>query len=158
MSATRSTKHRRTPPRILLALDATEAAQQAANVARDLFGAEAEYLAINVAHPSTAWTLGGAGYGGVLAVPPDGILGSVGLKPEEVELIALTAGLENVEVLSDAGDPADRICATAEDRDVDVIVVGAHTRGLLARLLDPPVAAGVVRRAKAPVLVVRDDE
>ena len=44
--------------------------------------------------------------------------------------------------------------AAAEEHDVDVVVVGSHDRGMLSRLLDPSVAAGVVRGTYRPVLVV----
>ena len=42
----------------------------------------------------------------------------------------------------------------AEDNEVDVIVVGSHDKSVLRRLVDPSVAAGIVRETYRPVLVV----
>lgn len=53
-----------------------------------------------------------------------------------------------------AGDVATEILDLAEDRDADLIVVGARERGVLARLLDPSVSGAVQRRAHRDVLVV----
>jgi nucleotide-binding universal stress UspA family protein len=52
-------------------------------------------------------------------------------------------------------DPTPAIVQLASDIQADLIVVGTHGRGGLARLLLGSVAEGVVRRAPCPVLVVR---
>ena len=64
------------------------------------------------------------------------------------------AGADPTEVLRPTGDPVECISATAEEHDVDVVVVGAHDKGFLSRLFDPSVSAGVVRGTHRPVLVV----
>src|SRR5262245_17840758 len=43
----------------------------------------------------------------------------------------------------------------AKDRDIDLIVMGTHGRGLVAHMLMGSVAENVVRRAPCPVLTVR---
>lgn len=73
---------------------------------------------------------------------------------EEVEVAAKEAGVVDPHVLTEVGNPADRICKAAEDHDADVIVVGGHDKGLLTRLFDPSVSAAVVRGSHRPVLVV----
>jgi nucleotide-binding universal stress UspA family protein len=53
------------------------------------------------------------------------------------------------------GDPAESIIDVARSERADVIVVGSHGRGTLARALIGSVSDQVVRRASCPVLVVR---
>ena len=52
------------------------------------------------------------------------------------------------------GNPATEILELAEDRNVDLIVVGTREASLLERLLDPSVSGAVKRRAHRDVLVV----
>ena len=51
--------------------------------------------------------------------------------------------------------PAEALCAFAGDQGADLIVVGAHRRSGLGRILLGSVAESVVRRAPCDVLVVR---
>ncbi len=51
--------------------------------------------------------------------------------------------------------PADAICAIAKERGADRIVVGAHRRSGLGRILLGSVAEAVVRHAPCDVMVVR---
>jgi len=53
------------------------------------------------------------------------------------------------------GDPAHEILRFAEQENVDLIVMGTHGRSGLSRLLMGSVAETVLRRAKCPVLTVR---
>lgn len=54
-----------------------------------------------------------------------------------------------------SGDAADEIVRTAESENCDMIVIGTHGRRGLTRLLMGSVAEAVVRRAKCPVLTVK---
>lgn len=62
---------------------------------------------------------------------------------------------EGVERLAVIGAPAETICATAQARSADLIVVGSHGRGGMARVLLGSVAERVVRLAGRSVLVAR---
>jgi len=53
------------------------------------------------------------------------------------------------------GDPATAIVETAENENVDFIVMGTHGRTGLTRLLMGSVAEAIVRKAKCPVLTVK---
>lgn len=53
------------------------------------------------------------------------------------------------------GDPATSILRTADEENVDLIVMGTHGRRGLTRLLMGSVAEEVVRKAKCPVLTVK---
>ena len=53
------------------------------------------------------------------------------------------------------GNVVDEIVAYADERDVDLIVLGSRGHGLLAGALLGSVSQGVVRESKLPVVVVR---
>ena len=53
------------------------------------------------------------------------------------------------------GAPYVEIVRYAKDRDIDLVVMGTHGRGLVAHMLMGSVAENVVRRAPCPVLTVR---
>jgi nucleotide-binding universal stress UspA family protein len=56
--------------------------------------------------------------------------------------------------LTHDGDPAVEIVAAADRWGADLIIVGSHGRGRLARLLLESTAESVVREAHCPVLCV----
>jgi nucleotide-binding universal stress UspA family protein len=72
-----------------------------------------------------------------------------------VEKTAKAAGLEAESIVL-KGDPAERIVNFAEERNVDMVVVGSHGIGAFERLVIGSVSEKVVRHAKVPVLVVRE--
>jgi nucleotide-binding universal stress UspA family protein len=53
--------------------------------------------------------------------------------------------------------PADAICRLADERNVDLIVVGTHSRTGMSRMFLGSVAEKVVRAAPCPVLVARTE-
>jgi nucleotide-binding universal stress UspA family protein len=53
-----------------------------------------------------------------------------------------------------AGEPADAIVGAAQDRNAELVVVGAHHHGFLSRVLGEDVAGEVKRSAGCDVLVV----
>lgn len=55
-----------------------------------------------------------------------------------------------------AGPPAPTIADFVEDREIGMVVMASHARTGVERVLLGSVAEGVVRRAKCPVLVVRE--
>jgi nucleotide-binding universal stress UspA family protein len=56
------------------------------------------------------------------------------------------------------GFPAEEICAAADERGVRLIVLGSHGWGAIRSILHGSVAAGVLHRAKRPVLLVRGQD
>lgn len=60
-----------------------------------------------------------------------------------------------VERIVAEGDPASEILRVAEERHVDLIVMGTHGRRGLGRALMGSVAEHVVRRSSCPVLTIR---
>lgn len=62
------------------------------------------------------------------------------------------------ELVTCLGDPRREIVRFANDRGIDLIVMGTHGRGGMAHLLLGSVAEKVVRTAPCPVLTVRHPE
>lgn len=56
------------------------------------------------------------------------------------------------------GTPFDEILALAQEKDIDLIVMGTHGRGWLAHVLLGSVTEKVVRKSPCPVLTVRHPE
>jgi len=56
----------------------------------------------------------------------------------------------------ETGTPWREILRVASELDADLIVMGAHTRGAVGRMLFGSTASHIVRQATCPVLVVRD--
>ncbi len=69
---------------------------------------------------------------------------------------ALRSKVATIETSLCEGFPAEEILATAEARQVDLVVVGARGLGRLKRLLLGSVSEKVLRYAKCPVLVVKE--
>ncbi len=141
--------------KILIALDESPVSARAARVAVRLFsGADAEFLVINVTRFPLMWG-GGYGYGMVAPLAMDPAwLADDGAAENDLVARAEAAGLSDAEALTATGDPVRLVCLAAEDHGVDVIVVGSHDKSVLRRLVDPSVAAGIVRDTYRPVLVV----
>jgi nucleotide-binding universal stress UspA family protein len=147
--------------KVLIALDESPVSARAARVAVRLFGTSdaVEFLVINVAALPAPW-VAGAGFGAIAPLamdprwrapaPDDDLTGDA----EQLVLMSEAAGVPDPDVFVAAGDPVTEVCAAAEAHDVDVIVVGSHDKSALRRVIDPSVAAGVVRSTYRPVLVV----
>ena len=58
------------------------------------------------------------------------------------------------EALLVQGPYVEKIISEAEKIGADIIVIGAHSKGLLSRVLLGSVSAGVLKESKVPVLVV----
>lgn len=153
--------------RVLIAVDHSQEASEAAQQAHRLFGDDATYLVVNVLDHGDgsrqAW-------GHVFPVPtPFGSFPLLTTGPvaalDEPSTRALAAGtaaevaeeasLGTVETIGLAGDPSTTILKAAYDNDADVIVIGSHQRSWFSRLFDPSVAEQVIKLASIPVLVVK---
>lgn len=74
---------------------------------------------------------------------------------EEAANVVQAQGLPVGEVAVKLGIPADEILNYAEEREVDLIVMGPRDFSTLQRLVLGSIWHGVVSRARVPVLVVR---
>ncbi|WP_049981136.1 universal stress protein [Halolamina rubra] len=59
-----------------------------------------------------------------------------------------------VDTVTEVGNPARAILASADEQDVDQIVMGSHGRSGIDRAILGSVAEAVTRRAKVPVTIV----
>lgn len=144
-----------------MALDESPKSLSAARTAVKLFpDPTTEFLVINVAISPVVWT--GGLFGDVYGIAPSTLfLDAADLTKQAAAHLrdeAAAAGMRDPRILVASGDVAERIAAAAEEQDVDVIVVGSHTKGFLRRLVDPSVADRVVHTAHRPVLVVATED
>jgi nucleotide-binding universal stress UspA family protein len=149
--------------RVLIAVDGTPESHDAARFAHTLLGDTAEYLVVTVADT------GGLVAGVVPVADPTFAGGGAYISPEvaretvesamhEAEETANDAAHEvdpNARTIVETGEPGDVIVRVAQERAVDLIVVGSHSRGWLSRLLTPSVRNHLLEHAPCPVLVVR---
>jgi nucleotide-binding universal stress UspA family protein len=143
--------------RILCAADLTQASEQTLDVALSL--ATENDAQITLLHVME--TLPGNTGAGLYFELPE-------MEPMRHELVAQArAGLRQAvpesarsfcEVTErvETGAPWREILRVAEQIDADLIVVGAHVRGAMGRMLFGSTASHVVRRACCPVLVVQE--
>lgn len=73
---------------------------------------------------------------------------------DEAAALLAEHGITRVETVPTIGDPAVAIVHLAEERHVDLIVLGAHEGGLFSRLLEGSTTDAVVHRAHTDVLIV----
>jgi nucleotide-binding universal stress UspA family protein len=148
--------------RVLIAVDGTPESNDAARFAHALFGAEVDYLVLTVADttallgtalPLTDPMLAGAG----AYVDPDLARESVEHVVDEARSSATETAheVEHAETIVETGAPGDVICRVAEERAVDLVVIGSHDRGWFSKLLTPSVRNHVIDHSPCPVLVVR---
>jgi nucleotide-binding universal stress UspA family protein len=155
--------------KVLIAVDDTAESVEAAALARRLFGADAEYLAINVFEHAPTPSLPGStptapmAWGAVWPYTPGRVepaadsdvpeLSELDVAEREARGTVERAGLEEAKLIGDVGDPARAILEAAHEYGVDVIVVGSHDRSWLSRLFSKSVSATVAKRADVPVLL-----
>lgn len=72
---------------------------------------------------------------------------------DAVEMLAYH-GVTDVETVVTAGEPARAIVELADERKVDLIVLGAHDGGLVSRLIGGSVSDAVAHNAHTDVLIV----
>ena len=137
--------------RVLIAVDLTELASTTADVGFDVAVlADGECLLVHVIDPA------GAVAPDSYTLPSD-VLGEVRRDATALfDQLAATADQRGVTVATRIieGSPADELLRVASDWAPDVLVVGAHRRGLVKRLLIGSTADTLIREASCPVLVV----
>ena len=137
--------------RVLLATDLSPTSELATGWALELArGNDAEMLVVSVIDPHDLQTPAGSYHTRVDQVRE---------RRESIAQRLVQRGRSlgvSVTFLVWTGDPGESIVAAAESEAVDLILVGAHTRGALGRLLMGSVSEHVARHAPCPVLIVRE--
>jgi nucleotide-binding universal stress UspA family protein len=147
--------------RILVAVDESEASARAARFVHEFFaGFDAEIIGLSVARSPVPEVPPGVPYGGMYlwTAPTTYDVGYAQRAAEqaaqESSRVIAESGLDEAEAVAEFGDPEDRILEVAEDRDVDLIVVGSSHKGFLRRLVEGSLSESLVRNSARPVLVV----
>jgi len=151
----------------LIAVDFSEESERVISFARQLLDDDDDVTLLNVVNAAVplSTTMGGlAGYPTTPAFQP--LVGDPSVTREatsddrrsqaEDHLDRAATELDTQHAVTATGDPAERICAEAEERNVDLIIVGTSDPGLLNRIFTgASVSRDVVDQAGCSVLVVR---
>jgi nucleotide-binding universal stress UspA family protein len=136
--------------KILVAVDFTELGRAAISSALEL--ALALQARVDVLHVLTALEMGDTAGDSVTQLKQ--LEEAVRAKlAREADALAVAGRLG--ECLIGSGDPATRVLLAASEHAADLIVLGSHGRSGLSRLMLGSTAESVVRRARVPVLVVK---
>jgi len=136
------------PKRILVGYDGSKESEKALDLAADLAKASGGSLVVEhvVSVGAEAYAAG--------AVDMEAIEAAVGAMLDAAVERARASGVAATKVLAH-GEVAPTILREAEQRGVDLIVVGSLGRSRMARVLMGSVADKLVHAAAVPVLVVR---
>lgn len=142
---------------VLIAVDDDAESQAAIEFADRLVGPDDEVSVLHVASEIVPYIAGP--FGGYVMVPPSQIaIDDIDEQADAlVERDAASISSVVAKELVEYGDPAERICATAMDHNVDLIIIGSHDRGAFGRFLHGSVSEDVVRNAPCSVLVAKSN-
>lgn len=133
---------------VLLPTDGSSTAESAARFAEDI--ARAEHDTILLLGVAELAVFGDVEDQAVTAALHDYMQGVVAKEAASMR----EAGVEVEEVVVEAVSPHEAILKVADERQVDLIVMGTHGRTGLARAVIGSVADRVIRHAKLPVVLV----
>jgi nucleotide-binding universal stress UspA family protein len=137
---------------ILVAVDGSDHALDAARVAARLARALAARITLMTAYHAPSDALGEPNYSRALGEA----LGEAQRVLEDARRVTLHAGGPEPQVEWLAGEPVETIVETAKAGGYDLIVMGTQGRGRLGAALLGSVSSAVAARAGRPVLVVGD--
>jgi nucleotide-binding universal stress UspA family protein len=137
---------------ILVAVDGSDHAFDAARVAARLASALSARITLMTAYHAPSESLGEPNYSRALSEALEAAQGLL----EDARRVTLNAGGPQPQVEWLAGDPADTIVETAKAGGYDLVVMGTLGRGRLGAALLGSVSSAVAAKAGRPVLVVGD--
>jgi len=80
------------------------------------------------------------------------------IKKERQKLDEITANIKVVDVevsiIHQQGSTVETILEVAKEREVDIIVLGSHGRGVIANAIMGSTSEGVVNKSRCPVLII----
>ena len=142
--------------KILIAVDDDAESQAAIEFADRLISPGDDVSVLHVARGVTPYVA--APFGGYVVTPPSQTdLDSQEQAEAFVERGAAAISSADAKELVDDGDPAERICATATEHNIDLIIIGSHDRGAFGRFLHGSVSEDIVRNAPCSVLVAKSN-
>lgn len=147
--------------KVLIAVDDDKPSRDALAFAERLLTDRDEVVVLNVTSYAELVPFTGDPFGagiGAVALDPESL---AELDDRAEQLVERTAdeidALKDVktDVLVEHGSPGERICATAAEHAIELIILGSHERGAFGRFVHGSVSDYVVHHAPCPVLVVR---
>jgi nucleotide-binding universal stress UspA family protein len=141
------------PKTILVGVDGSETSTKAAEVATEVARSwQAKLLLVTVVRPPEGWW-------GIGGAPPSPEALSAALVEGQEQILRETEEhlpLEGIdyETVQELGDPTWKLIDVAEDRNVDLIVIGKRGAGLAERVMLGSVADRLCHHSPVPVLVV----
>jgi nucleotide-binding universal stress UspA family protein len=147
----------------LVAIDHSQSADRIAEFVSDFFGPlDVEIIAISVGVVQTPVLPLGIAPGEMAPwasaagaqLLEDGVEAQTKQALANAEHSLADCHLKDDEEIVEVGNPADVILQAADERNVDLIVVGASSRKVFKELLSPSVPARLAKGAHVPVLLV----
>lgn len=147
---------------VLVAIDGSDLDSTVLCCAHGLFGDDAHYVIVNVRNEPLIYSTIALAHGMASVISAPELLRFVEdssgdgrtAAEDAARQAAHEAGITDIEVDVESGDPAAAILSAAAEHDVDVIAIGSHSRNWFERLFTPSVSRQLVDRAQRPVLVV----
>ena len=143
--------------KVLIAVDDDAPSREALAFAERLVTERDEVLVLNVTSYAELVPFTGDPFGagiGAVALDPESLAELDDRAEQLVERTADEIG-GKTDVVVEHGSPGERICATAAENGIELIILGSHERGAFGRFLHGSVSDYVVHHSPCPVLVVR---
>jgi nucleotide-binding universal stress UspA family protein len=143
---------------IVVATDGSDLALRAISAGLTLLDPAEKVIVVTVIESEDFSTVTGSGHAGGVMSPQEFDAYSAQLEADGrtvVEHAAAALGVEGIELLVRRGDPGPALCALAEERSAQAIVMGSRGRGGLKRALLGSVSDYVVRNAPCSVIITR---
>jgi nucleotide-binding universal stress UspA family protein len=143
--------------KVLIAVDDDAPSRDALAFAERLVTERDEVLVLNVTSYAELVPFTGDPFGagiGAVALDPESLAELDDRAEQLVERTADEIG-GKTDVVVEHGSPGERICTTAGEHGIELIILGSHERGAFGRFLHGSVSDYVVHHSPCPVLVVR---
>jgi nucleotide-binding universal stress UspA family protein len=143
--------------KILVAVDDDESSREAIAFAEKLVTERDDVVVLNVRSYLGLMPFAGDPFGasmGAMALDPESLAEMDAHAEDLVERSAEEIDA-HTEPVVEHGSPGERICATAHEHGIELIIMGSHERGAFGRFLHGSVSDYVVHHAPCPVLVVK---
>lgn len=147
--------------KVLIGTDGSEAALDAARRAVPLLAPAASIVIVCVVEaPSVAAEGFESGFAGGVAAPEEVDAAWAAANEAAQAALANTVAVldttATIEQVIETGDVGPTMCAVAEERSCDLVVVGSRGHGAIRRALLGSVSTHLVNHAPCPVVVVRE--
>jgi nucleotide-binding universal stress UspA family protein len=144
--------------KVLIAVDDDAPSRDALAFAERLVSERDEVVVLNVTSYAELLPFTGDPFGagiGAVALDPTSLAALDERAEELVERTADELEAKKTDVVVEHGSPGERICATAAEHGIELVILGSHERGAFGRFVHGSVSDYVVHHSPCPVLVVR---